>query len=238
MTTHQHRGFYLSTPHPCSYLPDKVAANLFADPAIPMDMERYSALVRLGFRRSGRLVYQPHCPHCAACLPARIPVERFKANRNQRRVWKRNQNLHTTHRSVEFRQNHFDLFRCYLAARHPSGGMDNATPEDYVNFIASPWSKTSLIEFCDADRLLGVAVLDILVDGISAVYSFFDPGEEKRSLGVYMILWEINEAQQLGLPYVYLGYWVKASQKMSYKSTFQPFEVYQDNIWSIFKETC
>lgn len=238
MTVHQHRGFYLAAPHPCSYLPGKTAANLFADPATPMDMERYSALARLGFRRSGPLVYRPHCLHCSACLPVRIPAKQFKPNRNQQRTWKRNQNLHVTRRAVEFRQDHFELFCRYLTARHPNGGMDNSTPEEYLSFIASPWSKTSLIEFYDAEQLLGVAILDILADGLSAVYSFFDPNEKKRSLGVYMILWEINEAKQLGAPYVYLGYWIKTCKKMGYKSAFRPFEVYQDGKWSIFQETC
>ncbi len=168
----------------------------------------------------------------------RIPVGQFKPNRNQQRAWKRNQNLQAIHRAVEFRQDHFDLFCRYLSARHPNGGMDNSTPEDYFSFIASPWSRTSLIEFHEAQQLLGVAVLDILTDGVSAVYSFFDPSEEKRSLGVYMILWEINEAERLGVPYVYLGYWIKTCKKMGYKSTFRPFEAYQDGMWSIFQETC
>lgn len=238
MTSYWNFDFYLSPPQPCSYLPDQTAANLFADPEVAMDITHYSTLVRLGFRRSGRLVYRPRCPHCSACQPARIPVTQFRPNRSQRRAWKINQDLSAFYRPVEFRAEHFDLFRRYLGTRHLQGGMDDSTPEDYLNFIASGWNETSLIEFRDGkEQLLAVAALDALTDGLSAVYSFFDPSAKKRSLGIYIILWEIGEAKALGLPYVYLGYWIKSSHKMNYKSAFHPLEIYQDKKWSLLKET-
>ncbi|QBQ53608.1 arginyltransferase [Nitrosococcus wardiae] len=238
MTSYLSLDFYLSSPHSCGYLPGQTATNLFVDPEVAMDIAHYSTLARLGFRRSGRLVYRPHCSHCSACLPVRIPVAQFQPNRSQQRAWKINQDLSAIYRPVEFRAEHFDLFYRYLKVRHVKGGMDNSTPEDYLSFIASDWDETSLIEFRDAkDQLLAVAVIDALTDGISAVYSFFDPILKRRSLGVYIILWEINEAKELNLPYVYLGYWIKACQKMQYKSTFRPLEVYQDKKWSIFEET-
>jgi leucyl-tRNA---protein transferase len=238
MTLQQPLDFYVSPPYSCSYLPNETATSLFADPGAPINMVQYSALARLGFRRSGHLVYRPHCPHCSACLPIRIPVDRFQANRNQQRTWKKNRDLHTIRPRLEFHKEHFELFRRYLAARHPNGGMDNSTPQDYLNFITSDWSETSLIEFRSPEQqLFGVAVLDLLTDGISAVYSFFDPIEAKRSLGVYMILWEINEAKRLRLPYVYLGYWIRACRVMQYKTNFRPFELYQKEFWSIVQET-
>lgn len=203
-----------------------------------MDIARYSTLARLGFRRSGRLVYRPHCLDCSACLPVRIPVNQFQPNRSQQRAWKVNQDLYPVRRPVELFAEHFELFRRYLEARHPKGGMDHSTPEEYLGFIASGWDETSLIEFRDArEQLLAVAVIDMLTDGISAVYSFFEPTLKKRSLGVYVILWEITEAKELGLPYVYLGYWIKACGKMQYKSNFRPLEIYRGKKWSIYKET-
>lgn len=239
MASPSNLDFYLSPPHPCGYLPGQTATNLFANPKVAIDITHYSTLARLGFRRSGRLVYRPHCSHCSACLPVRIPVDQFQPNRSQRRTWKINQDLSAIDCPVEFRAEHFDLFYRYLKGRHAKGGMDNSTPEDYLSFIASGWSETSLIEFRDANnkKLLAVAVTDTLTDGISAVYSFFDPTLKRHSLGVYIILWEVNEAKKLNLPYVYLGYWIKACQKMQYKSTFRPLEVYQGKKWSIFEET-
>ena len=233
MTLQQSLDFYVSPQHPCGYLPNETAASLFAD---PINMVQYSALARLGFRRSGHIVYRPHCPHCNACLPIRVPVNRFQLNRSQQRTWKKNRDLHTTRLQVKFHKEHFELFGRYLTARHPNGGMDNSTPQDYLNFVASDWSETALIEFRNPNQqLLGIAVLDLLTDGISAVYSFFDPIEAKRSLGVYMILWEINEAKRLRLPYIYLGYWIKTCRAMRYKANFRPFELYQEEFWSIIK---
>lgn len=232
MSGHQRApDIFLSMPHPCSYLPGRTATTLFIDPRYPLDRERYGAFTRLGFRRSGDLIYRPHCRDCTACVPVRIPVARFRPQRGQRRVWQRNRELRVVPVAGAFVQEHFDLYLRYQAQRHPGGGMDDPDPQKYANFLLGRQVDTLFYEMRLANRLLGVAVVDRLSDGLSAVYTFYDPDESTRGLGTFAVLWEVDHARRLGLPWVYLGYWIAESPKMAYKANFRPLEVYRNGRW-------
>jgi len=222
--------FYASAPHPCSYL-DKEAVTLFADPNAQMNRRLYSALSDLGFRRSGEYVYAPRCSACNACLPVRIPVAEFKPDRSQRRNLKRNRDLRVTVHPPEYSERHFELYRRYMDTRHPDGSMAQPDPEQYVRFFVSSWADTRFVEFAEDDRPIAVAVMDILEHGLSAVYTFFDPREGERGLGVHAVLWLIEEAKRRNLPYVYLGYLIHESPKMNYKTRYRPLEFFHDGIW-------
>lgn len=233
MTGHQRTpDIFLSMPHPCSYLPGNTAATLFIDPRFPLDRERYGTFTRLGFRRSGDLVYRPHCPGCSACVPVRIPTARFRASRSQRRVWQRNRDLQLIPRSSDFVHEHFDLYLRYQAARHAGGGMDDPDPQKYIQFLAGRRVETVFYEMRRRGRLLAVAVVDRLDDGLSAVYTFYEPAETGRSLGTFAVLWEIEHARSEGLPWLYLGYWIANSRKMAYKTNFRPIEIYRNGQWA------
>ncbi|MCC6136276.1 MAG: arginyltransferase [Candidatus Contendobacter sp.] len=221
---------FLTTDYRCSYLPGRLARNLVADPAVT-DQYLYTQLADLGFRRSGEHVYRPHCRGCSACRSLRIPVHQFQPNRSQRRIWARNQDLQIETLGAEFKDEHFELFSRYIAARHCGGGMDPANSDNYWSFITSRWCPTWLWEFRRDRDLLAVAVVDRLDNGLSAVYTFFDPLENARGLGAFAIQWQIAEAQRLGLDWVYLGYWVERCDKMNYKSGFTPHEIFIAERW-------
>lgn len=225
-----HLAFYISAPHLCSYLEGREAVSLVADPDAHIDTHQYSELARYGFRRSGSLVYRPRCPDCNACLPVRIPVARFRASRSQLRNLRANHDLRVIQRPPTFDAEHFALYQRYMASRHAGGGMDEADPDQYISFLVSPYVETAFYELRAGARLLAVAVVDHLDDALSAVYTFFEP-ESRRGLGVYGVLWQIEHARKLGLRYVYLGYWIKACQKMSYKGAYRPLQIYRDGEW-------
>ena len=224
--------FFVTGSHPCSYLPDREAITLFADPSAQMSNLLYSQLSAVGFRRSGAHLYRPHCPICRACIPVRIPVNDFVPNRSQRRTWNKNLDVEMASRPVEFTQEHFDLYRKYIRSRHPGGGMDQDEPEHYLSFIASPWSQTALYEFRIGPRLFAVAVTDHLQDGLSAVYTYFDPEDAARAPGVFALMSQVEQARQLGLDWLYLGYWIEESPKMAYKSRYQPLEYFNGRNWT------
>ncbi len=228
--------FFVTGSHSCSYLPDREAVTLFADPSATMNNTLYSQLSAVGFRRSGAHLYRPHCPRCRACVPVRIPVDRFQPNRSQSRTWRKNQDVDITSRPVEFTEEHFDLYRKYIRSRHPGGGMDQDEPEHYLTFIASPWSQTVLYEFRVDEQLLAVAVTDRLADGLSAVYTYFDTDEADRSPGVFAVLAQIDLARELNLRWLYLGYWIEESPKMAYKNSFQPIEMFDGRDWSFMEK--
>ncbi|BAU48800.1 arginyl-tRNA-protein transferase [Sulfurifustis variabilis] len=233
MSGHQRApDIFLSMPHPCSYLPGKTATTLFIDPRYPLDRERYGAFTRLGFRRSGDLIYRPHCRDCTACVPVRIPTARFRPARGQRRVWRRNLDVRVAPVTGAYVQEHFDLYVRYQARRHPGGGMDDPDPQKYLSFLLGRQVDTVFFEMRLAERLLGVAIVDRLNDGLSAVYTFYDPDESARGLGTFAVLWEVEHARRLGLPWVYLGYWIAESPKMAYKANFRPLEVYRNGRWT------
>jgi arginine-tRNA-protein transferase len=233
MTIRQNKpDLYLSMPHPCSYLAGRMSTILFVDPQRLLSEVEYGALVRQGFRRSGDLVYRPHCQGCNACVAVRVPVREFAPTRGQRRVWNRNRDIEVVQKPACFEAAHFDLYRRYQAGRHPDSGMNDADPQKYLGFLASRQVETAFFELRAEDRLLGVAVADVLPDGLSAVYTFYDPDLPERGLGVYAVLWEMAETVRRGLDYLYLGYWIAESPKMSYKTNYRPIEALQDGRWA------
>ncbi|MGB4342100.1 MAG: arginyltransferase [Moraxellaceae bacterium] len=223
--------FFSTTAHACSYLPGKQAVTLFADPKTNMDRRLYTDLSDLGFRRSGNYVYRPHCGSCQACVAIRIPVDRFEPNRQQLRVWKKNQDLNVLVCDARFREEHYELYEHYINARHYDGDMYPPSVEQYASFLTSDWSETCFVEFRLDGKLLAVAVCDELENGLSAVYTFYDPDYEKRSLGTFAILWQIEETRRRQLHSLYLGYWIRDCQKMSYKIAFRPIELLINGEW-------
>lgn len=223
--------FYLSEEHECPYLPDHQCTNLFVDPHADMDNKLYQALIDLGFRRSGEYVYRPHCNNCNACISTRIPVARFTPNRSQRRTDKSNRDLSFRPFLAQYHERHFLLYQRYMGARHTDGSMDTHDAEQYMRFLTSSWSHTLFVEMRLQHDLLGVAVVDVLPKGLSAVYTFYEPNMPQRSLGTQAVLWQLAESQRQELDYVYLGYWVEACDKMSYKTRFKPLEIYSQGNW-------
>lgn len=223
--------FYATQPHPCSYLPDEQATTLFLDPSQPMNVQLYGQLSDLGFRRSGDHLYRPHCQHCNACVPARIPAADFRPNRQQRKVWRRNADLRVDQVQPSFRDEYYDLYVRYIEQRHADGDMYPPSREQFSTFLLRDLPFSRFVEFRLQERLLALAVVDQLPGGLSAVYTFYDPDEERRSLGRYAVLWQIAECARLGLACVYLGYWIKNCRKMSYKSQYQPLELFIEQRW-------
>jgi leucyl-tRNA---protein transferase len=208
---------------------------MFIDPEAKKHSTLYQSLLDMGFRRSGSDIYRPDCQGCQSCVPIRLPVDRFTPRRSQRRVWNRHQaTLKVTTLTARFSQDHFDLYLRYINSRHPEGEMANPTEDDYRRFLISSWCDTSFVEFRIDGKLLSVAVIDMLPHGISAVYTFFDPEMDTLSPGVFAILWQINETKRLGLPWLYLGYWVPGCQKMEYKQDYRPVQVYSEGVWKEF----
>ena len=226
--------FLLTPEHECGYLPEHEAITLFVDPQCELNSTRYSLLAEMGFRRSGEHLYRPHCAHCKACIPVRIPVSRFSPSRNQRRVFARNQDLTVKWREAQFSDEHFALYRRYMRSRHTGSSMDDDNPDYYRRLLDVDWCDTQLAEFRHGTHLVAVAITDWLEGGLSAVYTFFDPDAQARSLGTYAILQQLQHAKQSDLPYVYLGYWIKQSPKMAYKDKFRPFEYFDGHHWRAF----
>lgn len=223
--------FFVTPLHKCSYLPRQDAITLFADPKANLDRDLYSDLSELGFRRSGNYLYRPHCKQCSACIPVRIPVNEFRPSKKQRRVLNRNKDLTITQLPALYRDEHYELYSKYISTKHADGDMYPPSPDQYESFLFSDWGNTVFYEFRCKGKLLAVAVSDIMINGISAVYTFYDVDETKRSLGVMGVLHQIEEAKRLNLPAVYLGYWIKECQKMNYKTEYRPLEMFVNNHW-------
>jgi len=224
-------GFYMTPEHECNYLPGRNAKTVFADPNFPMNENIYTVLARHGFRRSGKHIYKPQCQQCNACIAIRLPVNNFIRNRNQKRNWVRNNDLKITKVSANFNNEYFNLYQRYLAVRHPDGGMDSSDPENFTSFLITDWATTVFYEFRKTDKLLAVAVVDELTDGLSAVYTFFEPNQSHRSLGRFAVLTEIEAARNQGLQWLYLGYWIADCKKMQYKDEYQPLEYFYQDKW-------
>ncbi|QFU75995.1 arginyltransferase [Halioglobus maricola] len=224
---------YTTYPHSCSYLEDQEATTLFVDPRQEVDQTLYSNLSVLGFRRSGNHLYRPHCSNCEACIPARIPVNKFQPNRNQKRALKRNADLEIEVTGDIRDQSAFELYRRYIEQRHADGDMYPPDREQYQSFLDNAWECTRYYRFYQGGKLTAISVVDELLDGLSAIYTFFDPDLDDRSLGRYAILWQIEKAAEMGLDYLYLGYWIKNCRKMSYKSEYRPLELYLNGRWSL-----
>ncbi|POZ60900.1 arginyltransferase [Chromobacterium alticapitis] len=223
--------FYATAPYPCSYLPDRQARSQVAIPAEAIDSGVYSQLVRLGFRRSGFYTYRPYCDTCQACIPVRLPVEQFQPNRTQRRVWKRGSEMSARWMPLSFDAEHYALYRLYQQTRHAGGGMSEDDAQQYSEFILKSGVDSHLVEFRLGGELKMVSLVDKLADGLSAVYTFYDPEDAQMSLGVYNVLWQVEQARALGLGYVYLGYWIRECRKMSYKSGYHPLQMLRAGRW-------
>jgi arginyl-tRNA--protein-N-Asp/Glu arginylyltransferase len=233
--------FYLTAPSACPYLPDrqerKVFTHLIGRRAVALNDQ----LTQSGFRRSQTIAYRPACEHCRACISVRVKVNDFQISRSHRRILDRNKGLEGTIVRNEPTAEQYSLFRAYLDARHSDGGMADMTVIDYSMMIEDSHVESRLVEYRekDPDRrhgdgpLVAVCLTDLLSDGLSMVYSFYKPEYQNRSLGTYMILDHIQRARRLGLPHVYLGYWVKGSRKMAYKARFLPQERLGMNGWEL-----
>jgi arginine-tRNA-protein transferase len=229
----QRLQFYVTTDYPCGYLPDRQARSLAVIPAHLIDTTAYGELVRLGFRRSGHYTYRPHCDHCQACVPVRLKVAEFLPNRSQRRATKQHAGLEVSIQPLHFSDEHFRLYTRYQQARHVGGGMDADNVEQYRNFLMQSQVDSALVEFREAGVLRMVSIVDRLQDGLSAVYAFYDGAVERASYGTYNVLWLINWCRDLGLPYLYLGYWIAESRKMAYKADFKPIEGLTGDSWQL-----
>lgn len=222
---------WLTTEQSCSYLDEKRSQSAVVDPDLALDPALYSRLIELGFRRSGDQVYQPYCGDCRACVPTRIPVAAFQANRNQKRCIKRNALTQVSIKPARFDSRHFELYQNYQASRHDKDPANTVTPKEYMTFLGSSWCDTWFVEFSIADRLAAIAVVDVLDHALSAVYTFFDPVFNEYSPGTYAVLWQIEQARQLHLDYVYLGFWIKDCRKMRYKIQYQPLQGLINQQW-------
>jgi len=234
------RQFFLTPIHPCSYLKGREAQTLFLDPRDIIDHNLYQALAEHGFRRSGSHLYRPHCKDCQACIPSRIPVSRFTPRRSQRRVQARNTDLSTRIEPAAFERRYYDLYARYVHGRHRDGDMFPPSPDQFRSFLLSHWSDTVFLNTYLGDELLAVAVTDRQPRGLSAIYTFFDPDPNlhsgrkggDRSLGVFSILRQIEYCRTLGLTHLYLGYWIRDTHKMRYKTDYRPVELLVSGRWA------
>jgi len=229
---HQRIKLYQGSVSDCSYLDNREAVNIYADPHHPEPRAVYNQLIQRGFRRSGEFVYRPGCPQCDACVPVRVVCEEFKPRRTDKRNLKQNNDLEIDFRPAKFTEEYFNLYHRYLSSRHAEGGMDNPAPEDFERFLLNPWGETLFLDVRHQGKLVALAVTDATTDGLSAVYTFFDPDMKHRALGRYCILQQIELCNLMSLPYLYMGYWVGDCRKMEYKTDYCPQEHFCENHWT------
>jgi arginyl-tRNA--protein-N-Asp/Glu arginylyltransferase len=229
--------FYATAPYPCSYLPGKTARSQVATPSHLIHADLYSELVNAGFRRSGLYTYRPYCDECKACTATRIPVKHFSPNRSQKRSWKKHAGLDIRVLNLGYQDEHYQLYQRYQDERHPDGDAEQDNQDQYMQFLLQSRVNSRIVEFRDGPndphpgQLRMVSMIDILDQGISSVYTFFDTSNTTASYGSFSILWQVQQAIELDLPYLYLGYYIENSEKMSYKAKFQPIEGLIDDHW-------
>ncbi len=235
--------FYATAPYECSYLPNKTARSQVATPSHLINADVYSDLLHAGFRRSGLYTYRPYCDECRACIATRILVDQFMPTRAQRRTQKKHIGLEATVLNLGYQEEHYQLYQHYQTERHAGGDMDSDDQDQYMQFLLQSRVNSRIVEFRDGPhdphpgRLRMVSMIDILEQGISSVYTFYDTSSPSASYGSYSILWQIEQARSLGLPYLYLGYYIKESEKMSYKIKYQPMEGLVDDHWQKLSES-
>ncbi len=227
--TRQHStpDLYKSTTYCCPYLSDQTAANLLVDPDFDVTPSIYDGLIHNGFRRNGNIYYRPHCPTCHECRSVRIPVSKFQPNRSQKRVGRKNSDVQFRLQSPSYSDEHFSLYLRYQSARHTGDNMDDPDPDKYRQFLVQADIDTFQIEMRAHGHLLGVSVVDHVANGLSSVYTFFDPNQKQRSLGTLAILHQVELARQIEYEWLYLGYWIKDCSKMNYKNNFNPLEEFE-----------
>ncbi|MFQ5984335.1 MAG: arginyltransferase [Alphaproteobacteria bacterium] len=231
------RFFFATLSQPCPYLPGRSERKIVTEIAGRDAPTLYDRLVRGGYRRSHGVAYRPACLGCDACVPVRIPVADFRPGRSMRRVLKVNADLEVEERPATVTGEQYALFRRYVRARHADGGMTFMDFSDYRAMVEETPVHTTVFEFRDGqDRLIAVALTDLIADGLSASYMFFDPDASRRSPGTFVVLWHVDEARARGLSFVYLGYWIAGCQKMAYKARFQPLEALGPEGWRRLNE--
>ncbi len=235
--------FYVTTQYKCGYLPNKLAQSLIAAPHHLVDTNIYSGLIQQGFRRSGKFAYRPYCENCKACIAIRLIVDNFAPSRSQKRAYKQHANLTARVLPLSYQQQHFELYTSYQALRHADEEVNQQAQahrtaeiqteaDQYRQFLCKSNVESLMIEFSDADGAVKiVSVIDVVSDGISAVYTFYDALEARASFGTYSIMWLAEWTKMLGLPFLYLGYWIEASPKMAYKQQFKPQQKLIEGEW-------
>lgn len=227
----QNIPLYLSRTHECEYLDGEIAQTAFIPKEVTIPAQLFGQLLQHGFRRSGHMVYRPHCPNCAACIPTRIPVETFKPSRGQRRIWNKNQDIECRIKNSRLENEHYALYLKYQMQRHGESGMAQFTEQEYDEFFCQSFSDSVFLELYLDDRLVALSVVDQVPDGLSAVYTIFEPDLAERSLGTFTILKQVEMTRDQSKNHLYLGYLIRDCQKMSYKSNFQPLEGFIHNQW-------
>ncbi len=223
--------FYVTTNYSCGYIKERNARSLVAAPYKKVNAKAYNDLIQSGFRRSGQYVYKPQCKDCQACVPIRLVISNFLLSRSQKRVKKNHKNIQAKILPLAFHQEHYNLYTDYQNKRHQLNSKLEEDIVEYKDFLVSSNVNSKLIEFRDNERLVMVTVVDNIEEGLSAVYTFYDCDEEKKSYGTFSILWLIDYCLKNKLSYLYLGYWINQSNKMKYKINFKPYELMIDGLW-------
>lgn len=232
--------FYATAPYPCSYLPERSARSQVATPPQLINAALYDQLINMGFRRSGLFTYRPYCDNCQACIATRIPVNSFKATRSQQRAWRKYQSMDIRILPLDYSNEHFELYQHYQQSRHAEPQITNESVEhnkdQYKQFLLQTNIESILVEFREEGILRMVSIIDVLNDGLSSVYTFYDTRITSSSFGTFSILWQIEQAKMLKLDYIYLGYYIEQSEKMSYKSLYRPLQGLVNGQWSTIFE--